>query len=127
MTNAPSLTFIAAAATAATLALPAPASAFEQVTRATDFTSLVEDRRLSRFGIRLEVLPTGADTGQIKGRAFGYDVTGEWRWQDGYFCREMDWGGTEIEHNCQAVLLDGNSMRFVSDRGHGEHATFRLR
>lgn len=118
---------LAAVATAAALALPAPVAAFEQVTRAADFTSLVETRQLSRFGIRLQVLPTSSDAGRIRGRAFGYDVTGEWRWQDGYFCRAMDWGGTEIEHNCQAVLRDGNALRFVSDRGRGEHADFRLR
>lgn len=127
MTTAPRLAMFAAAAAATFLVLPAPAIAFEQVTRAAHFTSLIEDRRLSRFGIRLEVLPVRADAGHIRGRAFGYDVTGDWQWRNGYFCREMDWGGTEIEHNCQAVLRDGNSLRFVSDRGQGEHADFRLR
>jgi hypothetical protein len=39
----------------------------------------------------------------------------------------MDWGGTEIPHNCQAVLRNGDRLRFVSDQGRGEHADFTLR
>lgn len=105
------------------IAHPGAASAFERITLADEFTGLVANRELSRFGIRLEVSPSG----EISGRGFGYPVTGDWQWRDGYFCRVMDWGGTEIEPNCQMVLRDGDRLRFVSDQGTGEYADFRLR
>lgn len=99
-----------------------PAAAFERLTSADDFVRTIVGRELSRTGIRLRVLPEG----QVEGRAFGYPVTGNWRWQDGYFCRTLDWGGYEIAYNCQAVLANGRRARFVSDRGTGQSADFRL-
>lgn len=115
--------FIAAAFS---LAAP-PAQAFERITDAQEFTRLVEGRELTRFGIRLEVSAASAASGQINGRGFGYSVTGAWRWDQGFFCRDLDWGGSDLGFNCQAVLLDGATVRFVSDQGQGDHADFRLR
>lgn len=116
---------LALAALLAGLAAPVatPAAAFERITDAGDFSRTVVGRDLTRFGIRLQVTPEGG----IEGRGFGYPVTGEWRWENGFFCRDMDWGGTEIEYNCQAVLREGNRVRFISDRGQGDSADFRLR
>lgn len=99
-----------------------PASAFERVTDGQEFARLIEGRVLTRFGIRLQV-STG---GQIAGRGFGYPVTGAWRWEGGFFCRDLDWGGSDLGFNCQAVLRDGATVRFVSDQGQGDHADFRL-
>ena len=118
-----SIALLAALATGAMFAMPVAASSFERISGANEFANTVVGRQLSRFGIRLQVSPDG----EINGRAFGYPVTGDWQWRDGYFCRIMDWGGTEIPHNCQMVLRDGNSVRFVSDQGSGDHADFRLR
>jgi hypothetical protein len=116
---------LAIAAVLAGLALPAasPLAAFERITDAREFTQTVAGRDLTRFGIRLQVTPDGG----IRGRGFGYTVTGEWRWESGFFCRDMDWGGTDIGYNCQAVLRDGNRVRFIADQGRGEHADFTLR
>lgn len=98
-------------------------SEFRQVADRNTFLRLVEGRQLSRFGIRLEVTPDGA----IRGRAFGYAVTGAWEWEDGYFCRDMAYGRNPITYNCQAVLLHGDTLRFVSDQGQGDYADLRLR
>jgi len=116
---------LALVALVAGLAAPiaTPAAAFERITSANDFTQTVVGRDLTRFGIRLQVTPDGA----IQGRGFGSAVSGEWRWENGFFCRDMAWGSTEIEYNCQAVLRDGDTVRFVADQGQGEHADFRLR
>lgn len=105
------------------LALPLPALAFERVTDAQDFAARVVGRELSRTGIRLRVLPDG----RIEGRALGWAVTGVWRWAEGYFCRTMDWSGYEIPHNCMVVLADDRTVRFIADRGTGDHADFRIR
>jgi len=115
--------FLAAAFTPAAL----PAQAFERITDAQQFTQLIDGRALTRFGITLEVSADGAASGQISGRGFGYPVTGAWRWDQGFFCRDLDWGGSDLGFNCQAVLLDGQRLRFVSDQGQGDHADFRLR
>ena len=105
------------------LAWPAAASALERITRQEQFVAAIAGRELRRFGIRLTVAPDGT----ITGSGMGWDVTGEWEWRDGYFCRTLDWGGSDLGQNCQAVSLDGNRMRFRSDRGTGDYADFRLR
>ena len=96
---------------------------FAQLSERDRFVSLVEGRDLTRFGIRVEVTPDG----QIKGRAFGRPVTGAWRWAEGYFCRDLYWGNMELGANCQAVRKNGNTVRFISDRGTGRHADLYLR
>lgn len=112
--------------TAFTLHIPhgaAGATEFRVIGNGDEFVQLVRDRDLTRFGIRLQVLPEG----EITGRGFGYNITGEWQWQGGYFCRIMAYGGTPIEPNCQQVAVNGSTIRFTSDQGAGEYADFRLR
>jgi len=106
---------------------PVPTQAFERITDVEEFSRLIEGRALTRFGIRLEVTAQSATAGQITGRGFGYPVTGAWRWDAGFFCRDLDWGGSDLGFNCQAVLRDGETVRFVSDQGSGDSADFRLR
>ncbi|MET4104159.1 hypothetical protein ABIE58_003609 [Roseovarius sp. MBR-78] len=96
---------------------------FAPVTERHRFVSLIEGRDLTRFGIRLEVTPDG----RIRGRAFGRDVTGAWRWTEGYFCRDLYWGSMELGANCQAVRARGNTLRFISDQGTGQYADLVLR
>jgi hypothetical protein len=100
-----------------------PVAALEPVMDGDSFTRLVTGRELTRTGIRLQVLPGG----RIIGRGLGYQVTGKWRWQNGFFCRSLDWGGSDLGHDCQSVLADDRRVRFVADEGTGEHADFRLR
>ena len=113
----------AALALAVTVAAPAKASEFRQVTNPQEFVSLIAGKALTRFGIRLEVAPDG----RIAGSAFGRQVVGQWNWNGSYFCREMQAGSTEIPANCQAVLVSGDTVRFISDQGQGEYADLRLR
>jgi hypothetical protein len=112
------------------LLLAAPVSAaandFEPIKNKDDFLSLIQNRelRIGIYNLSLNVLPDG----QIKGSALGWDITGKWQWQDGYFCREMDWSGMAIEYNCQLVEANGDErMRFTVDKGTGDSATFKLR
>ncbi|WP_101067518.1 dihydrodipicolinate reductase [Roseovarius salinarum] len=105
------------------LAGPAAAEGFDKVDDRDRFISLVDGRKLTRFGIRLAVTPDG----EIAGRAFGRDVSGAWRWRSGYFCRSLYWGSTDLGPNCQAVKVQGRTLRFISDRGQGQSADLRLR
>lgn len=88
-----------------------------------DFENLVKDKKLERFLISLSV--TG--DGKIEGSAAGRDVSGDWNWIDGYFCRTLMWGERELKYNCQKVTFDGRRLRFISDRGAGQSASFALR
>ncbi len=110
------------------LAAPVAAAAngFEPVRDKDAFLSLLQDRdlRISLYGLSLNVLPDG----KIKGSALGWEITGSWAWQDGYFCREMDWSGMAIDYNCQLVEAEGtDKLRFTVDQGAGDSAVFRLR
>ncbi len=104
---------------------PVAANGYEAVSDKGHFMTLVDGRelRLGALGIRLQVKGDGS----IEGTASGWDLTGSWSWQDGYFCREMDWSGYEISYNCQLVEVAGNRMRFTVDRGAGRSAEFNLR
>lgn len=105
------------------LAVPAMAEGFAPVTQRDRFVALIEGRDLTRFGITINVTPDG----QIKGRAFGRDVTGAWRWNGDYFCRDLYWGKMDLGPNCQAVRVQGNTLRFISDQGAGQFADLSLK
>ena len=106
------------------LASPVFADGYQRVDGRDRFLSVVKDRDLTRLGIRVQV----TDRGQIIGRAFGRSVSGAWLWRDGYFCRDLYWGGSELDlGNCQLVEVNGNSVRFTSDKGAGESAALRLK
>lgn len=110
------------------LAAPVAAAAndFETVRDKGDFLSLVQDRELKIgvYNLSLNVLPDG----RIEGSALGWSITGSWDWRNGYFCRQMDWSGTEIDYDCQLVEVQGTEkMRFTVGQGAGDSAVFRLR
>ncbi len=105
-----------------TLASPAWAD-FQPVREEANFRALVEGAELTRFAVRLQVLPQG----EIAGRGFGRQVGGQWEWRNGYFCRTLEWGSGGDPYNCQLVLRDDDTLRFISDQGQGDQADFRLR
>jgi hypothetical protein len=117
---------LAAILIAVAAAAPLAAETFEPVKEKTRFLDLIKDRelRIGLYNLSLNVLPDGS----IDGSAMGWKITGNWSWNDGYFCREMDWSGTPISYNCQLVEAEGaDRMRFTVDQGKGDSATFRLR
>ena len=102
------------------------ANGFEPIRDKSRFLSLIEGRelRLNLFRIRIQLTPDG----QIQGSALGWDLNGRWKWEDGYFCRDMDWSGYAIPFNCQLVEARGEEeIRFTVDRGTGDSASFKLR
>lgn len=115
-----------ALATAAILAalLPQTAAAeLKRIENKSEFVQLIQGKTLSRPLVRLTVSPNG----EISGRGATWDVTGSWTWQNGFFCRDLNWGGDDLGYNCQAVLANGSELRFVADQGAGDAADFRLR
>jgi hypothetical protein len=102
---------------------PAFAENFDQIDDKSRFLSVVANKNLTRFGINVTVTPSG----QIQGKAFGRPVTGAWQWRSGYFCRDLYWGQRDLGANCQAVRVQGSTVRFISDQGQGEYADLNLR
>ena len=101
------------------------AADYQPITDRDTFLQLLGDKNLSNrlYAVELSVSPDGT----IVGTGAGWDVTGTWSWENGYFCREMTWGGDPIPYNCQLVEVDGPDMRFTTDQGAGDSASFRLR
>lgn len=110
------------AAALALWAAPLWAEGFRTVESRDTFLGLVTGKSLTRFGVSLDVSPAG----RISGRAFGRDVRGAWRWDGGYFCRDLSFGQQDLGPNCQVVQTDGRTLRFIADRGAGESADLRL-
>lgn len=102
---------------------PSTAMAFEKIDSREKFVEAIEGKDLRITGISVNVTPAG----EIKGRAFGMRVSGEWQWQDGYFCRSLFWGRQDLGPNCQEVMINGDTIRFTSDRGAGEFADLTMR
>ena len=90
-----------------------------------EFLAVVENKSLELwlFGIRLQI----SSDGTIRGSALGRDVSGNWAWEDNYFCRNMVWGDRDIGYNCQSVSTVENKIRFTSDKGLGANAQFTLK
>ncbi|WP_439124886.1 dihydrodipicolinate reductase [Marivita sp.] len=101
----------------------AAAAELKRIESKTEFVQLVQGKTLARPLVRLNVSPNGS----ITGRGATWDVTGSWTWQNGFFCRDLNWGGDDLGYNCQTVLANGSEMRFVADQGAGDSADFRLR
>jgi hypothetical protein len=104
------------------LAGPALAD-FAKISDEYQFVEVVDGKTLTRPLIKLEVDPSGG----ISGMGARWEVTGNWSWRDGYFCRDLNWGGSDLGYNCQEVQVRNDRIRFTSDRGNGDSATFRLR
>ena len=106
------------------VASPVAASDFQRIADRNNFVELIQNRDLTRFGIRLKV----SQNGEITGRAFGRKVSGDWSWNGGYFCRDLYLGDAELDtKNCQTVQVKGNTLRITSDKGQGDWADLRLR
>lgn len=107
------------------VALPSGAHAYERISDRATFVSTVNGKelRIALYGLTLKVRADGT----ISGRAVGWDIDGTWAWENGYFCRDMDWSGYAIGYNCQLVEVQGDRIRFTVDQGAGDDAVLRIR
>ena len=105
------------------LAAPAQAEGYARITDRAAFVDLVGGRTLKSLGVSLVVTAAG----DIGGRAFGRDISGQWTWDDGLFCRTMQAGDRAFALNCQVVERQGDRIRFIADRGKGDVADLTIR
>jgi len=116
-------TAVALVLSASLLPFAVSASGERQVTDKSEFINIVQGKTISRPLVKLSVKPDGT----ISGKGARWAVSGEWTWQNGYFCRSLEWGGSDLGYNCQQVTLQDGSIRFTSDKGKGRSADFSLR
>ena len=118
-------TFAKTCAFVLALGAAAPVAAMDAISDRSDFMNTIDGRdlRIGMFGLSLVV----TDDGRIEGKALGRPITGQWSWQDGFFCRDIMWGEREIPYNCQLVEAADDRIRFTTDRGAGNSASFNLR
>lgn len=105
------------------LAATTASADFARIDSQIDFLRHVAGKTLIRPLVELRVTADG----RIEGRGSAWDVTGNWSWNNGYFCRDLFWGGDALGYNCQEVRVGDGRMRFTSDRGNGQSAVFRLK
>ena len=98
---------------------------FQKLDSQRDFVSVVEGKTLTRPLVELRV----TESGGISGTGAVWDVSGQWVWKGGYFCRSSAdiWGDDDLGYNCQEVAVNGGKIRFTSDKGAGQSAVFSLK
>lgn len=109
--------------TATLAAGPAASAEMTKVDSQKDFVRLVAGKTLTRPFVNIEV----AQDGNITGKGAAWEITGDWTWQNGYFCRNLFWGGDAIGYNCQEIKVEDGRVRFTSDRGASDSAEFKMK
>lgn len=59
------------------------------------------------------------DDGTMSGYFGGKPLSGNWNWEDGYYCRTGKLGGKSLGQDCQIVELSGNKLTFIRKKGKG--------
>ena len=93
-----------------------------RVTTRQAFRNLVAGRTFSNDLGSGKCLADGTMTGEFGGRR----LTGYWHWEDGFFCRDIRVGAEYLGSDCQIVLISGDKLTVVRNRGNGEKVTYRL-
>ena len=105
------------------------AGAFERLESRDQFIDTVAGKELlitRPFFLRSAIKLAVSSNGEITGRAMTQPVKGDWRWENGLFCRDLFWGERDLGPNCQVVEVAGDRIRFTADHGRGKSADFRI-
>jgi hypothetical protein len=79
------------------------------------FLETIADRELAGEGMRFIVHSDGRISGTV-----GTDLlSGQWYWEDEYFCRTAALNGEDLGLDCEVIELCGNSMRYTRNKGQG--------
>ena len=69
---------------------------------------------------------THHEDGTITGTVGGREMTGTWSWQDEFYCRSITIADTSVPYDCQILILSGDELIAIRDRGMGESNVFQL-
>ena len=106
----------------AILAFAAPAAADgKRIKTEEEFRERILDREFTGEERRLRYTGDGKMAGVSRGRP----VEGTWHWVGDTLCRTATWGSKSLGYDCQAILVIGELLVIVRDRGRGR--AFALR
>ena len=101
---------------------PVEVSDGKRITTIQGFRDLVAGRTFINELGSGKCLADGVMTGEFGGRR----LTGYWYWEDRFFCRDIRLGNEYLGADCQVVLISGDELTLVRNRGKGERVTYRL-
>ncbi len=93
----------------------------KRITTEKEFREWVVDRDFTGEARVLRYTADGRMTGVSRGRR----VEGTWSWVGDTLCRTATWGSRNLGYDCQAILVIGEFVVIVRDRGRGR--AFALR
>lgn len=88
----------------------------DQVKTRQQFIDEVAGKKLVQDDAWVIVSPDGTVEGAGPN---GGKISGAWSWDDGFYCRDITINGVAEPRDCQRVVLDGNTVSFVHDKGEG--------
>ncbi len=106
------------------LALAASFS-FQPVSFADEKTRIATEQEFREIGVEKKLVYKFGeyvivhDDGTLSGYFSGKPLSGNWSWEDGYYCRTVSLGGKDLGHDCQIVELSGNRLNFIRKKGKG--------
>ncbi|MEX0348784.1 MAG: hypothetical protein AB3N15_05110 [Paracoccaceae bacterium] len=96
--------------------LSASAASAAEIRKKKQFIEEVAARKLVMGHSWVTIAPLGSVTGQ---GPKGGEITGNWRWDKRYYCRDITIDGVPLPPDCQSVSIRGNVVTFTHDKGKG--------
>lgn len=100
----------------------AAATGKRRVTTEQEYRDAVVGKKFGNKHGYFVVHEDGTFTGEFSGKK----MTGEWTWEDEFFCRSGKLGTRKIKHDCHAVFLEGDKLTGHRKKGKGKKVTYRL-
>ena len=88
-----------------------------------------EQYRATIVGKRIDLGNGYADiheNGKITGKVGNKKLTGKWAWKGDYYCRIVRLDGQKLPFDCQVVIVSGNKVTSIRNKGNGKRVTYRI-
>ena len=106
-----------AALIAVSVAGSAVAGDLKRIESAAAFQAQVVGKYFGDASARMIVTADGRISGKT---AKGQKIIGRWVWGNGFFCRTVKVGSTDLGNNCQIVKASAEAVTFTRDQGRGD-------
>lgn len=64
--------------------------------------------------------------GSMAGKSGNRELSGEWTWEDGYYCRSVALGSRQLPDDCQMVTILGDEVTFYTKKGYGDGFVYQI-